>query len=225
MRPFVRREAVLSSKIEGTQATLGEFLAAEAGAVVERSPEDLREVGTHSPPTPATSASVPETTTTQAEIVLWKSIENSKNRVDFETYLGQYPKGAFAGLANAHIEDIDRNAENPSTTEGFAVHLSWPEVTVEVGVSLTKTQQFIPGLRITNFRVYEDGADQVIVGFKPESRAYQLVYHPTNVKHDSSYRKVRVELVDDQGQPLRMQDEKHRLLTYEIVAGPGYFAK
>jgi Fic family protein len=47
LRPFVRREAVLSSKIEGTQATLGELLAAEAGAVVERSPEDLREVGNY----------------------------------------------------------------------------------------------------------------------------------------------------------------------------------
>ena len=47
MRPFVRREAVLSSKIEGTQATLGDLLAAEAGAVVERSPEDLREVGNY----------------------------------------------------------------------------------------------------------------------------------------------------------------------------------
>ena len=47
MRPFVRREAVLSSKIEGTQATLGEVLAAEAGAMVDRSPEDLREVGNY----------------------------------------------------------------------------------------------------------------------------------------------------------------------------------
>ncbi|HTV81240.1 MAG TPA: Fic family protein [Acidobacteriaceae bacterium] len=47
MRPFVRREAVLSSRIEGTQATLGELLAAEAGAVVQRSPEDLREVGNY----------------------------------------------------------------------------------------------------------------------------------------------------------------------------------
>lgn len=44
LRPFVRREAVLSSRIEGTQATLGELLAAEAGAGVERSPDDLREV-------------------------------------------------------------------------------------------------------------------------------------------------------------------------------------
>jgi Fic family protein len=47
MRPFIRREAVLSSKIEGTQATLGELLAAEAGAAVQRSPEDLKEVGNH----------------------------------------------------------------------------------------------------------------------------------------------------------------------------------
>jgi Fic family protein len=47
IRPFVRREAVLSSKIEGTQATLGELLAAEAGAAVDRSPEELREVGNY----------------------------------------------------------------------------------------------------------------------------------------------------------------------------------
>ena len=47
IRAFVRREAVLSSRIEGTQATLGELLAAEAGAAVERSPADLREVGNY----------------------------------------------------------------------------------------------------------------------------------------------------------------------------------
>jgi len=47
IRPFIRREAVLSSRIEGTQATLGELLAAEAGAVVERSPDDLREVANY----------------------------------------------------------------------------------------------------------------------------------------------------------------------------------
>ncbi len=47
VRPFVAREAVLSSRIEGTQATLGELLAAEAGAAVERSPADLREVANY----------------------------------------------------------------------------------------------------------------------------------------------------------------------------------
>lgn len=47
IRPFVRREAVLSSRIEGTQATLGELLASEAGASVDRSPADLREVANY----------------------------------------------------------------------------------------------------------------------------------------------------------------------------------
>jgi len=47
IRPFVQREAVFSSRIEGTQSTLGELLASDAGVVVARSPEDLREVGNY----------------------------------------------------------------------------------------------------------------------------------------------------------------------------------
>jgi Fic family protein len=44
IRPFVRREAVLSSRIEGTQATISELLADEAGAQVDQAPDDLKEV-------------------------------------------------------------------------------------------------------------------------------------------------------------------------------------
>ncbi len=44
MRPFITNEAVLSSKIEGTQATLGEILANDIGAHVDRNPDDLQEV-------------------------------------------------------------------------------------------------------------------------------------------------------------------------------------
>jgi VWFA-related protein len=54
---------------------------------------------------------------------------------------------------------------------------------------------------------------------------YQLVYHPTNPKQDGTYRKLRVELVDDEGQPLRIQDEKHKPLKYDIIARDGYRAK
>ena len=42
--PFIRKEAVLSSRIEGTRTTLGELLVAEAGAPVERNSADLHEV-------------------------------------------------------------------------------------------------------------------------------------------------------------------------------------
>lgn len=44
IRPFVTREAVLSSRIEGTQATIAEIFANEAGAQVKRSQEELDEV-------------------------------------------------------------------------------------------------------------------------------------------------------------------------------------
>jgi VWFA-related protein len=54
---------------------------------------------------------------------------------------------------------------------------------------------------------------------------YQLLYHPTDAKQDGTYRKLRVELVDDEGKPLRFQDEKHKPLKYDIIARDGYRAK
>lgn len=47
VRPFIRREAVLSSRIEGTQASLGELLEAEAGGAVSGDPDDLHEVANY----------------------------------------------------------------------------------------------------------------------------------------------------------------------------------
>ncbi|MBI4208499.1 MAG: Fic family protein [Deltaproteobacteria bacterium] len=44
IRPFVRREAVLSSRIEGTQTSLAELFADEAGVETGRDRSDLKEV-------------------------------------------------------------------------------------------------------------------------------------------------------------------------------------
>jgi len=54
---------------------------------------------------------------------------------------------------------------------------------------------------------------------------YELTYKPTNAKQDGTYRKLRVELVDNEGQPLKMQDEKHHPLKYDVIARDGYKAK
>jgi VWFA-related protein len=54
---------------------------------------------------------------------------------------------------------------------------------------------------------------------------YLLTYKPTNSTQDGTYRKLRVELVDAEGQPLRMQDEKHKPLKYDVIARDGYRAK
>lgn len=47
IQPFIAQEAVLSSRIEGTQTTLREILAHEAGAVIEQNPDDLKEVSNY----------------------------------------------------------------------------------------------------------------------------------------------------------------------------------
>jgi VWFA-related protein len=54
---------------------------------------------------------------------------------------------------------------------------------------------------------------------------YEIVYRPTNSKQDGTYRKLRVALVDDEGQPLRFQDQKKKPLKYDIIARDGYKAK
>jgi VWFA-related protein len=54
---------------------------------------------------------------------------------------------------------------------------------------------------------------------------YVLTYRPTNTKNDGTFRKVKVLLVDNEGKPLQMQDEKQKPLKYSVIARDGYRAK
>ena len=54
---------------------------------------------------------------------------------------------------------------------------------------------------------------------------YVVTYRPTNNKNDGSYRHVQVLLVDSEGKPLKMQDEKQKPLKYSVIARDGYKAK
>jgi VWFA-related protein len=54
---------------------------------------------------------------------------------------------------------------------------------------------------------------------------YVVTYRPSNTKSDGTYRKVKVLLVDNEGHPLRMADEKGKPVKYTIIARDGYKAK
>ena len=54
---------------------------------------------------------------------------------------------------------------------------------------------------------------------------YAISYHPTNAAQDGAFRKIKVELVDETGHPLKMKDEKGKDVKYTIVARDGYKAK
>ena len=89
-------ERAPQSKQDGLRELRRQSFAAESGSA----------------PTAGGSAAQPavEASVTQAEIVLWKSIENSNKLTDFKTYLFEYPNGAFVGLAKAHIEEIEKSS-------------------------------------------------------------------------------------------------------------------
>jgi len=54
---------------------------------------------------------------------------------------------------------------------------------------------------------------------------YVVTYRPTNNKNDGTYRHVKVLLVDNEGKPLKMQDEKQKPVKYSVIARDGYNAK
>jgi len=53
---------------------------------------------------------------------------------------------------------------------------------------------------------------------------YGLGFVPTNPTKDGKFHKLRVDLVDDQGNPLRIVNEKGKVVKYHIVTREGYYA-
>ncbi len=53
---------------------------------------------------------------------------------------------------------------------------------------------------------------------------YVLTYSPSNKAHDGTYRKIKVQLVDHEGAPIALKDEKGKPVKYSIVAKQGYKA-
>jgi len=54
---------------------------------------------------------------------------------------------------------------------------------------------------------------------------YTVAYKPTNSKQDGTFRKLKVELVGENGQPLVIHNQKGKDVKYQIVAREGYNAK
>jgi hypothetical protein len=67
----------------------------------------MAEAGVVAPASGVNQSPAPAQTTTQAEVVLWKSIENSRSQSDFQSYINQYPSGAFVGLAHTHLDQLE----------------------------------------------------------------------------------------------------------------------
>jgi Ca-activated chloride channel family protein len=55
-------------------------------------------------------------------------------------------------------------------------------------------------------------------------RQYTLGFVPSNTLKDGKFRKVKIEMVDDHGAPLKVIDQKGKDVKYKVVAKAGYYA-
>ena len=53
---------------------------------------------------------------------------------------------------------------------------------------------------------------------------YSLGFVPTNSAHDGKFRKLKIDLVDAQGNPLKIPDQKGKPVKYRVVSREGYYA-
>ncbi len=79
--------------------------------------------------------------------------------------------GAIAIPKKAEKPDVpppppEPKVKNPQGLQNFSLRVDVPEVTLNVGVILQKTHEFVPNLQPANFRVYEDGVPQKVVNFQ-----------------------------------------------------------
>jgi VWFA-related protein len=84
--------------------------------------------------------------------------------------------------------------------------------------------------RLTGGRFYQPRfSGDLVDAFKDIAQdirhQYTITYHPTNPKLDGSYRKLKVEVVAENGGPLKIRDQKGKDVKYQVIAREGYTAK
>lgn len=84
--------------------------------------------------------------------------------------------------------------------------------------------------RLTGGRFYQPRfSGDLVDAFKDIAQdirhQYTITYHPTNPKLDGSYRKLKVEVVAENGEQLKIRDQKGKDVKYQVIAREGYTAK
>jgi VWFA-related protein len=139
-----------------------------------------------------------------------KQLKETRNITIFAIGTGQYLR-QFTDCPRTSIDVI-----NPCSD----VRLNYLQADNQLNTiaHMTGGQAYFPRFRGAFPEVFADIAQSI-------RNQYVLAYHPTNGKQDGSYRKIKVELTDGQGHPLKVRDQKGKDVKYQIVARDGYRAK
>ena len=99
----------------------------------------------------------------------------------------------------------------------FAFAQKRPQGYATVSVTVTREDgRPVPGLSKQNFRVLIDGVPQTILSVKDSHDRYAITFQ-ANRAPDGGFRKIKVELVDETGRPLKMRNEKGKEVKYQVA--------
>lgn len=113
-----------------------------------------------------------------------------------------YPISILEFMSVRYGENIDTlQARNALTTIG----------------KYTGGQAFFPRFEAEMSGIYQQIAGQL-------RTQYSLGFVPTNPAKDGKFHRLKVDLVDDQGNPLRIVDQKGKQVKYRVVSREGYYA-
>jgi VWFA-related protein len=141
-----------------------------------------------------------------------KKVKDTKDVTIFPISVGWYLRemcevqhctGSSHGLASPHISTIDYlQADNEM--RNFA--------------AITGGEAYFPRFQAEFNEIFQDVGNNI-------RNQYSLAYHPTNIKLDGTYRKLKVQVVAPDGGPLKVRDQKGKDQKIDIYARDGYTAK
>jgi VWFA-related protein len=137
---------------------------------------------------------------------IMKKIKDTKDVTIFPISVGQIARimhpNAYRGLGIPHDELTYIQADNEMRT--FA--------------AMTGGRAYFPRFQAEYGEDFQEIGDDI-------RNQYSIAYHPTNTKLDGTYRKLKVQLVADDGSPLKIKDQKGKEVKVDVVAREGYTAK
>jgi VWFA-related protein len=139
-----------------------------------------------------------------------KKLRETRNITIYAVGTGQYLR-AFTDCPRTSIDVISRCSER---------RLDYLQADNQMNAfaHMTGGQAYFPRFQGAFPDVFADIAQSI-------RNQYVLAYHPSNAKQDGTYRKIKVELVDGEGHPLKVHDQKGKDVKFQIVAREGYKAK
>ncbi len=143
-----------------------------------------------------------------------KKVKDTKDVTIFPISIGFYIRemcdnpiyhctGMSHGMASYGMHNIDYlQADNEMKT--FA--------------SMTGGRAYFPRFQAEFAEIFHDVGEDI-------RHEYMLAYSPTNTKLDGTYRKLKVQVVANDGGPLKVKDQKGKDVKIDVAARDGYTAK